>query len=311
MNDRPTIIWQIHDGKPGHRNQLRGLTNALAKIVPIEVHSMEAPSRRSSLGAFFSRRFLPGKNLPRPNLILGAGHATHLAVLAAKRACGGRTVILMKPTLPTRLFNLCIVPEHDGVANSGNVVTTRGVLNVVRPSTRHDSSAGLLLIGGPSAAHGWSNDRMIEQILAVVHSDPEIQWHLTTSRRTPASFLPELGQRVVDNLTITPHERTEATWVPNRLASTSQVWVSADSVSMVYEALTSGAAVGILEVPSEKLGRVAAGMQKLVVEGWVTEFSGWQPGNRLDFPREQLDEASRCARLVYDRLCVTPLSEAS
>lgn len=306
MAARPTIIWQIHDEKPGHRNQLRGLTDALAELLPTEVHTIRAPRRRTGLAGFFSRSFAPGRDLPPPDLILGAGHSTHLAMLAARRTYGGKTVVLMKPSLPPKLFDLCLVPEHDGMASSDRVVTTRGVLNVIRPSQAHKPKHGLLLIGGPSASHDWSDQQMVAQVATIAESDPSVRWQLTSSRRTPGSFLSLLRQHELPNLQAVPHDETHSGWVSEQLAVASQVWVSEDSVSMVYEALTSGAAVGVLQVPCKREGRVAAGMQQLIEAGWATRFANWRPGARLATPPQQLDEARRCAEIVSRRLLATP-----
>ncbi len=301
MDSNKTVLWQLHDDKPGHLNQMRGLTNALADLLPLEVHALRVPSRRRCFAALWSKKFPLGKDLPAPALILGAGHATHLAVLAARRAHGGQAIVLMKPSLPTALFDLCIVPEHDQVADATNIITTRGVLNVVRPTEQHDQHSGLLLIGGPSTAHDWSNEQMLEQITTIVTSTPSMQWKLTNSRRTPSTFLPQLAERGHQNLCLTPHQETTPAWVPNELAQAAQVWVSEDSVSMVYESLTSGAAVGVLQVPSKRRGRVAAGMESLIQNGWATRFGDWQPGKRLAQSPTQLDEARRCAELVCQR----------
>jgi len=303
-----TILWQIHDDKPGHRNQLLGLTDALAELQPLEVHTLRAPSRRSCLAALWSRKFPLGNDLPTPNLILGAGHATHLAVLAARRARGGQAIMLMKPSLPSALFDLCLIPEHDRAVASEKVIATRGVLNVVRPTQQHNPRSGLLLIGGPSAAHDWSDERMLEQIAMIATSTPSIQWSLTDSRRTPRSFLKRVAEKKFENLQVAPHQQTTSDWVPRQLADAAQVWVSEDSVSMVYEALTSGAAVGVLEVPSKRRvsskrrGRVATGVDLLIKEGWATRFADWQLSSQLVQPPAPLDEARRCAEIIAQRM---------
>jgi len=307
MSSETTVLWQIHDDKPGHQNQLRGLTIALAELIPLEVHTLRAPARRSCLASLWSKTFPLGKHLPVPDLILGAGHATHLAVLAARRSFGGQAIILMKPSLPPALFDLCLIPEHDEVAASDRVALTRGVLNVIQPTQHHDEKSGLLLIGGPSAAHSWSDEQMLKQIVAITSSNLQIHWKLTTSRRTPQSFLSELAflsrlaNNKITNLDVTPHQETTALWVPQQLEQSAQVWVSEESVSMVYEALTSGTAVGVLDVPEKRRGRVAAGVETLIQTGWATRFGDWQLGSRLTPPPTQLDEARRCAEIVCQR----------
>lgn len=295
-----TIIWRIHDHKPGHANQTRGLVQALSSLISVECHDIAVVPKWRNWVWGLTHRFPPGHKLPKPDFILGAGHATHQAVLAARRVYGGKTVILMKPSLPLKMFDLCIVPEHDGVEGT-DVICTRGVLNAVEPSVTQQQSRGLMLIGGPSANSGWDNDTMIEQVLVAAKGQARLNWILTTSRRTPADFVTLLSEVRPKNLTIVPCEDTEPGWVPQELSQASQVWVSEDSVSMVYEALTSGAAVGLLTVPGKQSGRVARGMNELQRGGWVTRFRDWDRRSPLPSPPEQLYESQRCAAWICER----------
>ncbi len=86
---------------------------------------------------------------------------------------------------------------------------------------------------------------MAAQIGALLARKPDVHWTLTTSRRTPVDFLAQLD---VDRpqLTVVPCAQTGPDWLPEQLARAAQVWVTQDSVSMIYEALTAGAAVGLL-----------------------------------------------------------------
>ncbi len=313
MSQRPAIVWRITDEKAGHLNQSRGLVNALAECVPLETFEIKSPSRWQSLWSWLWVDFPPARDLPNPDLIVGAGHGTHLALLAAKRARGGKTILLGKPTLPAACFDLCLTPESDDLAARDNVILTQGVLNIIHPSERHEENLGLILIGGPSGSHAWNNDEMLEQVAEIVTEQSSVQWQLTTSRRTPADFAAMLSALKAPNLTVVPHEQTSAAWVPEQLAHSSQVWVSEDSVSMVYESLTSGAAVGVLTVPCKRAGRVTRGMARLCEQKWITCFADWDRSSRLSLPPQQIDEAHRCAQIVCERLLASesPVSETA
>src|SRR5574340_1756334 len=103
----PLVVWVVSDGKPGHLNQSLGLAEALSRATPTEVHTLPAlPALRAWLALLVQR--IPGIALRAPDLIIGAGHATHPPLPAARRARGGRAVVLMKPSLPRRWFDLCI-----------------------------------------------------------------------------------------------------------------------------------------------------------------------------------------------------------
>jgi len=298
---RCRVVWWFRDGKPGHENQARGLLRALSERGTLDIHQLPVNNIRLPLLQWLFGRFTIGSDLPVPDLIIGAGHATHLPMLAARRAYGGRVVVLMKPSLPISLFDLAIIPAHDGVEASERVVVTRGVLNNVVAASDRSGQRGLLLIGGPSKHHHWSDDQMLEQITEVVSANPEVEWLLTSSRRTPPVFLPLLRSRELPNLEIVPCEQTGPDWLPQQLERAAQVWVSEDSVSMTYEALTSGAVVGVLPVAASGAGRVVAGVEALQAQGLVTTLQAWREGAEMRVAAEPFNEAQRCAGEVVDR----------
>jgi len=128
-----------------------------------------------------------------------------------------------------------------------------------------------------------------------------VEWTLSSSRRTPADFLDALRRLRFLNLKAVHHEDTGPDWVPEHLAEAGTVWVGEDSVSMVFEAVTSGAAVGLLELPQLGADRITRGMDALVAQGLVTRFSDWEPTELLRPVPEQLNEAARTAGIIEQR----------
>ena len=296
-----STLWLITDNKPGHRSQLQGLAQAMAARTAIETHWIDAPRARHALLHWLSARFPPGAGLPDPDFILVAGHRTHLAGLAARRARGGRLITLMQPSLPLGWFDLCIIPQHDTPPTRANVITTRGVLNTARPGPARQTDKGLFLIGGPSKHFAWDSAGLLAQIDAILTATPDVHWTLTTSRRTPArteSALLALRARGVD---VRPVSDTAPGWAMAQVACSAQAWVTEDSVSMVYESLTAGAATGLLAVPRLGATRIAAGVAELQREGLVTTFEAWQQKGVLHAPPERLAEADRVAEAVLAR----------
>lgn len=294
-------LWLITDNKPGHRSQLQGLAQALAARTAVDTHWIDAPAGRSSLWQWLGGRFPAGADLPAPDLILVAGHRTHLAGLAARRARGGKLVALMQPSLPLGWFDLCVIPQHDKPPARTNVLATRGVLNTARPSAEREADTGLFLIGGPSKHHGWDTHGLLAQIDAILAATPGMRWTLTTSRRTPAeteAALLTLRERGVD---VRPVADTAPGWAMSQVARSAQAWVTEDSVSMVYESLTAGAATGLLAVPRLGETRVTAGVAALQREGFVTAFADWQRESHLRAAPTRLAEADRVAEAVLSR----------
>lgn len=294
----PLVVWAFTDGKAGHENQTRGLVQALSRTGPVDTHWLKPVQGVALWRDMLRGRFPPGAGLPDPDLLIGAGHANHPSLLLARRVRGGRSVVLMKPSLPRACFDLCVVPEHDQVAPAANVLITRGALTAVAPGTGGDPAAGLLLIGGPSRHHAWSDRHIAEQVGAIVQRQTAIRWTLSTSRRTPASTLVRLRAINNPNLVIVPFEETDRAWLPAQLAHAATVWVSEDSVSMVYEALTAGAATGLLAVPRRVTSRIGRAMDNLVRDKLVLDFSTWQGGAALAPPTTAFNEAARVAAWI-------------
>ena len=296
---RATVVWAFTDAKAGHENQTRGLLAALARRQPVDARWIRVPAYASVLSSLMTRRFLPGVGLPPPDLLIGAGHRTHLPLLAARRAHGGRTIVLMKPSLPRAWFDLCVIPEHDDVSGA-NVLSTRGALNPVEPGQKN-ARAGLILIGGPSRHHGWSETDILSQVETIVASEKNVHWTLTTSRRTPSATTTRLRVLSFKNLTVVPATETGPGWLSEQLTGAAQAWVTEDSVSMVYEALTAHAATGLLRVPAKRASRVARGVATLIRDGLVTRFANWQGGKKLEAPAAPFNEAARVAAWIGEK----------
>jgi len=302
----PLVLWIVGDGKPGHENQSFGLAEALARLTPVELHHLpvapEAPVFLRWRDAY--RR---ANALPEPDLILGAGHATHTVLLALARRTGAPCAVLMKPSLPAALFDVCLVPVHDLRGDPpANVLPTLGALNRVAVPTAGPRPGRLLLIGGPSANHGWDGDAVLDAIGEILAAAPGESWELTDSRRTPDGFRAALRARF-PQIAFFPHEETGRDWLPARLAAAGETWVSEDSVSMIHEALSSGSKVGLLPVPRLKPhGRIARGLDRLLADGFVTPFARWQATRTLAEPPRVLREADRCAALLLERWFTNP-----
>jgi mitochondrial fission protein ELM1 len=298
----PCNIWRFFDGKAGHRNQILGLTDAMGRITPTHCFDVDVSGSLRGIRSWLPGRMRSLEQFPAPSLLIGAGHATHWPILAARRRYGGRAVVLMKPSLPLFLFDLCLIPAADRLKRiPSNVILTEGALNRIRPSDSLDERCGLILIGGPSEHFGWSDQAILSQVKAVTERHPDIQWTLTTSRRTPASFLGawhSSGRRGQ----LVPVDQTGPDWLPEKLRSAATVWVTNESVSMIYEALTSGASVGILTLPKSRNSRVTRGIDSLVARNLVTPFDHWQQSAVVRRATQTLNEASRCAELVKHRL---------
>jgi len=177
---------------------------------------------------------------------------------------------------------------------------TEGAINAIRSGGPHHPDLALLLIGGPSRHHAWSSSGLAAQIESILDSSPATSWTISTSRRTPAdttSWLLTLRRQGVD---VVMAGDTPPGWVASRLAEAGQVWVSEDSISMVYEAMTAGARVGLLEVPRRRSDRVTRAIDGLANDDRITRYRDFVRGADLPGPRP-LAEADRIAAEILRR----------
>ena len=287
-------ILIINDGKPGHRNQSLGLAEALARKTPVEI------SEREPMGRFEALRLSLGGMLPqlddRPDLLIGAGHATHLTLLALRRLYRVPAIVLMKPSIPMGFFDLCLVPEHDQPPKRPNIIATHGALNRMQPGDKVPDS-GVILIGGPSRHYRWDEAGVLNQVQALLESEPR-DWLISSSRRTPAGTEQALsalcGNRFV------PAAETGPDWLPQQLARAEVCWVTEDSASMVYEALTAGCRVGVLPLSGEADNRIGKGIEQLTAQGLVVHAPDWSMSG-LAAAGVVFNEAERCAEAVLER----------
>ena len=290
------MVWRFADGLRGHENQSDGLIAALSRRSSLSIHTVPAPRARRANALWRALLGADTATLPNPDLLIGTGNATHLPMLAARRRRGGRAVVLMKPSFPMAWFDLVIAPAHDRLAPRANLLVTRGALNRMRPVQEKNPGEGLILIGGPEREHPWAPDILEAQITTIAERHRNVKWCAASSRRTPMDFLPRLRELKLPNLATVAVTDVDTDWLPRKLATAASVWVTEDSVSMLYEALTAGAATGLLNLPrrDERDSKRNLG-GGLLAEGLVTSFDEWQAGQLLEAPLEPLDEAGRCA----------------
>ncbi len=296
---QPLVIWRLMDGKPGHENQTLGLIKALERLAT--ARGMPAPrcidmplgDFSYTLWDWLFKRFRPGFLQPRPDFIIGAGHRTHWPMLCARRSFGGKAIALMSPTLPSAFFDLVVAPAHDGLTGR-NVIVTQGVLNAMQPAAVKRPGYTLVLVGGVSKHFLWDDAQVLAQLDTLVARHPQMR--ITDSRRTPLALRAELAKRWP--VTYQPWEQCPPGWLASELAIAENAWVTEDSVSMIYEALTAGCAVGLVSLSSARDGRLQNGIRQLVFAGRVVRLP-----NQLASPAG--DDRLNEAEMLAEHLMVT------
>lgn len=269
-------IVYVSDGKAGHRSQALGLFQAMkrqqanATFEEVSIHDLPIISLIKAL--FSSKNTLFEQ---APDFIFGVGSHTHFRVwLLGKIFKKAKTVILMKPNLPIAWFDYAVIPEHDGIPANSRVIVTRGALNPIRNENRHQKARILIALGGSSKRHQWNQEKVLLSVQQIVEHNPNSEIILTTSRRTPAKFIDILRQQsFAKYLQICPVEQTPQGWIFEEMQKAEAVWVTEDSVSMIYEALTAGCRVGVIAMDRLKQDRITNSVDVLLEKKFIANVS--------------------------------------
>ena len=313
MKMTPLKVVAFFDGRLGHEKQTHGVVNALARRTPIEIVEKRhvAPLVSSTLINWvrWLAVMFPGAGSGQSgpvDLIVGTGTHVHIPMLLLKRSRGGRAVTCMTPdVLLRRHMDLCFVPVHDQVRPDRNIFTTIGPPGISTDRGIHESDRGLILIGGiDPKSHVWDSEEVFSQVKAVIEKDASKKWTITSSPRTPEEMcvLLEHFAAGCQGVSFLPARETPRGWIEEAYDRNECVWVTADSVSMVYEALTAGCRVGIFPMRWKKeKGKFHRSEQFLIKNGMVTNFESWISGKSTMIKPKPLNEAARCAEEILKR----------
>jgi mitochondrial fission protein ELM1 len=256
-NEKIKVIWRFIDGKAGHDKQSLGLVENLKNQTKCRVFDFNVQSQTNPiLNIIFNNYKLP-EGTTKPDIAIGAGHKTHLHLLAVKRCLNARIVVIMKPSLPLKFFDLCIIPKHDDVKSSSNVFITNTPLVNFNLKTKKKENMGLFLIGGPSKHFYWDSKILLEQIKNISKRFKFQKLLITTSRRTPIDFIDEFKRLKIKNIRLYEYTKTTNDWLDKNITRAKNIWVTNDSYSMLIEAIASGALTDVLELKIKKKSKLS------------------------------------------------------
>ena len=297
------------DGRPGHEKQTYGIIASLKSEFEIELVSVpvERTSVFSQMIQFFRLIFPVGNHctsaIREADLLIGTGSSTHLPMLLCKKHLHIPAVTCMSPTVLIRKhFDLCFVPEHDGIRETGNIRLTLGAPNLGKNHHEQKPDKGLIAIGGKDEhSHTWNNGSILQMVESIIAKEADISWTITSSPRTPdetAAGIANLVQHY-ENASFYDFSKTAKGWIEEQYHQSSYVWVTSDSISMIFEALSAGCHVGILPMRWRKVtGKFCRNETVLIEKKLVVTYEEWLNGI-ISWPETQsIDESKKCAQLI-------------
>ena len=235
------VIWRFTDGKAGHDKQSLALVESLMNQTKCRLFDFNVQDQRNPILDIIFKNYKLPEGITKPDIAIGAGHKTHLHLLAIKRCFNAKIVVIMKPSIPLIFFDLCIISKHDGIKNGPNIINTQSSLVKFNSNLKKKENTGLILIGGPSKHYFWDSKTVLEEICKISKKFKFRKLLLSTSRRTPFDFLDQLNELNIPDIKVYEYSKIKSDWLDKHINKVKNIWVTNDSYSMVTEALASGA----------------------------------------------------------------------
>ena len=292
--DQQIRVWALLGPHRGDNNQALALAEALG--LPFEEKRLRYNQLRrlqpTLLGATLksvaaeSRAQLEGEP---PDLTISTGHRSVAVVRALRKRSGGkmRAVHLGYPRLSPKHFDLVVPTPEYPVPDAPNVLRIPFALTPrrageVEPADRdlleaYPRPRRLLLVGGSTLYWDLPVRRIERAVRRLLRS---AAWEggsviAVGSPRTPSDALAAISQPPEDASAPFLFVPTEGP--PSYAAlidAADRIYVTADSVAMIADAVTTGKPVGIMPIAQSALGKAVIG---------ISDFL--RPGKRL-FPRD-------------------------
>lgn len=311
MNFDNKTCWIITEGMIGTENQCLGIAEALGIGQPHIIKiGLNQPWKTLSpwLGFEMAWTFDQPLESPYPDLLIAAGRKSVAASRYIKKKSGGKTftVQLQNPKCSPKNFDLVAVPHHDNLRKE-NVLVTHGAPNRLTldklAEAKHHFSLQFesliepriaVLIGGNSRTHKMTTaimHNLVEQLKQIKGS-----LMVTASRRTGEKNLKILQDGLKDtNATLWDGSGENPYF--GMLAWADHILVTADSVSMLSDAGTTGKPVHMigLEGSSPRFDRFHNHLQEINVMRPLSLEAG---GNLQSWSYEPLNDAKMVAEAI-------------
>lgn len=281
-------IWALLGARAGDNDQVIALAEALR--LPFEVKQLSynglnrlgprlLGASMASLSASSRTELL---SEPPPDLTISTGHRSVPVVWALRNRSAGRTrsIHVGFPRVSVGHFNLVIatpqypIPDHPKLLRIPYALTRAAVS---RPEQQRDDTIErlsrprrLLLVGGPTLF--WNlDDRLVKATLADMLDAAETEGGsvvVTTSARTPHGLAAEIREMLDGSPSPTlfaqPGSRPAYAIL---LEAADSIHVTADSVSMLSDAIWTGKPTALVPIAKSPLGKIVFSVADAVRPG--------------------------------------------
>jgi len=272
----------VSDGRKGHENQSVAVAKYLGfsyEIVKVDAAFVGSKllgyiwdKLKIYLKIFVIENEIPAKSY---NIVIGTGSSTYYAVKYFAKIYGAKSITTMLPRGYRYDFDIIFAQDHDNPPQRDNIIKIPANFSYVEPQKiykAYNRSVGIV-IGGDNGVFTFSKKALklqVDQIIALF-SGYEIA--VTTSPRTSKEIDALIASYGFDYEVIFSHKPLNP--IPDFLEQCETVFITADSTSMISEAISFGEAnIEILPLKSSKENKFERFITQLEEEGYIHIFDG-------------------------------------
>ena len=286
--------WIISDGTQGMENQSKALAKGLGiEVKIIKINPPKILRIFPIIGAILPKsifNFIHYLKEPWPNFIISTGKRMAGISILIKRLLKNKiiTIHIQNPKLPSYLFDLLIVPEHDNISGP-NIIKTKGSLSFIdkkniddsfgKQSTKKKKTLSPLifvLIGGDNKRYNFTNTDYYNLASKIAIATKKISGTLiiSTSRRTSSKAILILKKVLsVNNCKFYFWPGLNLNPYPGMLKISDYILVTSDSVNMVSETATLNKPVFVAYIDKES-GKIRHFLNDLENNQIIKNFDG-------------------------------------
>ncbi len=246
VNSKRLLI--LSDGKPGHVNQSIAFAKHLGYDYDLSLTSFKFRGAKAlsylldRLGFYsdflFNTEMISGDY----TAVVSAGSGTYYANRTLAKSLDCKSIAIMLPKGYQLDFDLIIAQQHDDPPLRKNIISIPINLTYVEPQgivvPQPDEKYIALIIGGDSKKNSMDAAQLEQQVSKIFELFPEHKVWLTTSRRTPEAVEKMLKGFHYERAVYYSQEPLNP--IPDYLQHSEYVFLTADSSSMISEAVSFG-----------------------------------------------------------------------
>jgi mitochondrial fission protein ELM1 len=271
LGPRQARIWLLLSNRVGDNNQLFALAQALgyrfeAKDLRFNRLRKLTPLHGSGLAIVSpaSRGIIES---PWPDLVISAGYPAVPVARHIRQASGGRTKIVHVGNARANIddFDLHLnTPQYPAARRANRIELPFPIGNPAKGAqptedeldwlNAHPRPRRLIAVGGPARHWELDHSSLAKVIEVLRNKEPSGSIIVATSARTRAST-----RRFLERLTASDHDAVVETFprFAVLLSQADEIHVTADSVSMISEAVFTGRPVSIIPIRRSVRGQIA------------------------------------------------------